>query len=246
MLMDKYFEGMKGVLDKIEKTQRENIIKASEMVVESLTHGGMWHINDTGHMLMFEGVGRTGGMMALRPIRINCTIENPTRYRDMAGKQTFTYDKIDGFSEFVLGQCNLMKGDVLIIGSVSGYNKLPIDMAIKAREMGVKTIAMTSVEYSRGLKSAHPSGLRLFEAVDIALDNCSKFGDTLVEVPQLNQEICPSSGIGSSYLMWALQSTVVEKLIEKGLNPSVYISRHMPNAGKINCNAKANYQKLGY
>jgi len=245
MLMDKYFEAMKNVLAEIENTQRENIIKASDIVVESLTNGGMWHINDTGHMLMFEGVGRTGGMMALRPIKINCTIENPTRYRERLG-QTFTYDKIDGFSDFVLGQCNLMCGDVLIIGSVSGYNKLPIDMALKAKQMGVKTIAITSVKYSEGLKSAHPSNLRLFEAVDVALDNCSKFGDTLVKVPEINQEICPSSGIGSSYLMWALQSTVIEKLIEKGLNPSVYISRHMPNSDEINGTAKANYQKLGY
>ncbi|MDD4157617.1 MAG: sugar isomerase domain-containing protein [Candidatus Cloacimonetes bacterium] len=246
MLMDKYFEAMKNVLAEIENTQRENIIKASNIVVESLTNGGMWHINDTGHMLMFEGVGRTGGMMALRPIIINCTIENPTRYRERLNGQTFTYDKIEGFSDFVLGQCNLRSGDVLIIGSVSGYNKLPIDMALKAREMGIKTIAITSVQYSEGLKSAHPSKLRLFEAVDVVLDNCSKFGDTLVNVPEINQEICPSSGIGSSYLMWALQSTIIEKLIEKGLNPSVYISRHMPNSDEINGTAKANYQKLGY
>lgn len=246
MLMEKYFKGMKNVLEEIENTQSENILKASDIVVNSLINGGMWHINDTGHMLMFEGVGRTGGMMALRPIKINCTIENPTRYRERQNGQTYTYDKIDGFSDFVLGQCNLQSGDVLIIGSVSGYNKLPVDMALKAREMGVKTIAITSVKYSERLKSAHPSKLRLFEAVDVVLDNCSNFGDTLVNVAEINQEVCPSSGIGSSYLMWALQATVIEKLIAKGLKPSVYISRHMPNSDEINGAGKANYQKLGY
>ena len=35
--------------------------------------------------------------------------------------------------------------------------------------------------------------------------------------------------IRDSYLMWAVQSTVVEKLLEKGLKPSVYISNHMPD-----------------
>ncbi|MEG1520500.1 MAG: SIS domain-containing protein, partial [Clostridia bacterium] len=126
------------------------------------------------------------------------------------------------------------------------YNNLPVELALAAREMGVKTIAITAVDYSKELKSAHPSGKRLFEAVDVCLDNCSNFGDTLVDVPEIGKKICPSSGIGASYLMWMLQSTVVEKLIEKGKKPSVYISNHMPNAGKLNDEAMANYEKFGY
>lgn len=246
MLMDRYFEGMKGVLDKIENTQRENIIKAAKTVVESITNGGMFHIYDTGHMLMYEGVGRTGGLMALRPVRIDCTVNNPTRFRDLGSKPKFYYDQIDGFADFVLGQMNLKEGDVFIIGSVSGFNPLPVSLALKCKEMGVTTIAITTVEYSRELKSAHPSGLRLFEAVDICLDNCSNFGDTLVDVPEMDARICPASGIGASYLMWALQSTIVELMLEKGLKPGVYISNHMPNAAKLNGEAKANYEKYGY
>ncbi|MEG2014229.1 MAG: sugar isomerase domain-containing protein [Clostridia bacterium] len=246
MLMDEYFVEMRKIQDKIEKTQRDNIIKAADVVTASLLANGMWHIYDTGHMLMFEGVGRTGGMMALRPIKITCEVNNPTRHRSLGSRQNVTYDKVEGFSTFVLGQANITKGDVLIIGSVSGYNYLPVDLALKAREMGVTTIAITTVDYSKQLKSAHPSGLRLFEAVDIVLDNCSNFGDTLIDVPEIGQRICPASGIGASYLMWALQSTVVEKLIEKGVKPSVYISNHMPSAGEINNNAKENYEKFGY
>ena len=66
MLMDKYFEEMKKVLVKIEDTQKEKIIKISEEIADRLEKGAAWHIMDTGHMLMFEGVGRTGGMMALQ------------------------------------------------------------------------------------------------------------------------------------------------------------------------------------
>lgn len=246
MLMDNYAVKMREVLDKIEKTQRENVIKAAEMATESLINDGMFHVYDTGHMLMFEGVGRTGGMMALRPVKIECTVNNPTRFRDRGGVQRLTYDKVEGFAQFVLGQMNLKCGDTFIIGSVSGYNNLPVALALTAREMGVKTIGITSVEYSKELKSQHKSGLRLFEAVDVCLDNCSNFGDTLVDVPQLGKKVCPSSGIGASFLMWMLQSTVIEKLIEKGKTPSVYISNHMPNAGKLNDDAWANYEKFGY
>ncbi len=246
MLMDVYFAEMKKVLDKIEKTQRENIIKAADFAVESLINNGMFHVYDTGHMLMFEGVGRTGGLMSLRPVKVECTVNNPTRFRDRNGAKKVTYDMVDGFADYVLGQMNLQKGDTFIIGSVSGYNNLPVELALRAREMGVKTIAITSVEYSSQLKSAHKSNLRLFGAVDVCLDNCSNFGDTLVEVPALGHKVCPSSGIGASYLMWALQSTVIEKIVEKGLQPSVYISNHMPNASKINSDSWANYEKNGY
>ncbi|MEG1520584.1 MAG: SIS domain-containing protein, partial [Clostridia bacterium] len=111
MLMDTYFLKMRETLDKIEKTQRENVIKAADMAVESLINDGMFHVYDTGHMLMFEGVGRTGGLMSLRPVKIECTVNNPTRFRDRGGVQKLTYDKVDGFAQFVLGQMNLKKGD---------------------------------------------------------------------------------------------------------------------------------------
>ena len=68
----------------------------------------------------------------------------------------------------------------------------------------------------------------------------------VVDVPALGQRICPASGISASYLMWAVQSTVVEKLLEKGLKPSVYISNHMPDAARINGEALENYEKYGF
>ena len=246
MYIDQYFEEMKKVLVKIEVTQKEKILEAAEIIATSLANNGIWHIIDTGHMLMHECIGRTGGMMALRPIRVNCEVANPTRFRSREGVQKITYDTVDGFPQFVLGQANIRQGDVLIIGSVSGYNKLPIELALAARQMGVKTIALTAIEYSEKLISKHPSGKRLFEAADIVLDNCSNFSDTLVEVPVINRRICPSSAIGAAYIVWALQAAVVESLVQKGLNPSVYISNHMPNAGILNDQAWKNYEKNGY
>ena len=86
----------------------------------------------------------------------------------------------------------------------------------------------------------------MFEACTYCIDNCTNYGDTLVDVPELGQRICPASGVSASYLMWALQSTVVEKLLAKGLKPSVYISNHMPDAARINGEALDHYNKFGY
>lgn len=246
MLMDKYFEAMKNVLTTVENTQREKIIKVSEEIANRLAKGAAWHIMDTGHMLMFEGVGRTGGMMALKPIKITCEIENPVRYRPSTSNGAVGYDSIPGFSDFVIGRSNIVSGDIIMIGSVSGYKYFPVDLALKCNEIDCLTVAITTVDYSSKLKSDHPSGKRLFEACNYYIDNCSNYGDTLVEVKELEQKICPASGISASYTMWAIQSTVVEKLLEKGLKPSVYISNHMPNAKNINDSGLENYANNGY
>ncbi len=244
--MDEYFHSMKKVLAEIETTQHSVLEETGAAVADRLAQGAAWHIMDTGHMLMHECVGRTGGMMALKPVKITCEINNPVRYRPSASRGVTGYDGIPGFADYVLGRANILAGDVIIISSVSGYNYFPVDLALKANEMGCLTIAITSVDYSKRLTGKHPTGKRLFEACTFCLDNCAGYGDTLVNVPQLGQSICPSSGIGGGYLMWALQTAVVEKLLEKGLKPSCYISNHMPDAARINGEALENYEKSGY
>lgn len=246
MLVEQYFENMKKVLDKIEKTQRETISKCAEAIADSLCNGGIWHLLDTGHMLMYEGVGRSGGMMAVRPIRTTVEVSNPTRKRTIPDKKNVYLDEIEGFPKFVLSKANVIKGDILMIGSVSGINILPVEMAISAKEIGVTTIALTSVEYSSYLKSKHPSGKRLFEVCDFVLDNCSRVGDTLVDVKELDKGICPASGIAASYIMWALQADVVEKMLAIGKKPSIYVSNHIENAGQINNDSWNYYEKYGY
>ena len=246
MLMDLYFKEMKKVLEKIEITQREPLKKAAGVIAGALVNGNLWHILDTGHMLMHEGVGRTGGMMALRPIRITCEVDNPTRARNVPGKAKVYYTQVDGFAEFVLKRANVEAGDVLMIGSVSGYEAFPVQAAQIAKGMGVHTIAITAVAYSSQLASKHSSGKRLFEMCDIALDNCAPMGDALVNVDDLGMRVGPASGIGAAYVLWALECCVIEELISRGKNPSVYISNHMPGAGKHNADALDAYDKLGY
>lgn len=246
MLAERYFEKMKRVLADIENTQRDRISECAGAIADTLCSGGIWHLLDTGHMLMYEGVGRSGGLMAVRPIRITVDVSNPTRHRAAPGRKNVYMDEIEGLPGFVLGKANVVPGDILMIGSVSGINVLPVEIALKAREMGVGTIALTSVAYSGHLKSNHPTGKRLFEACDHVLDNCGGIGDALVEAEGLGRSICPSSGIAASYIMWALQADVVEIMLSRGRKPGVYISNHIENAGRINNETWEQYEKQGY
>ncbi|MCM0646916.1 sugar isomerase domain-containing protein [Clostridium swellfunianum] len=237
---------MREILDKIERTQGEAIDKAAEIIINSITNNGMLHLMDTGHMLMYEAVGRTGGLMSMRPVRLSVQVENPTRKRVNLNRPTAYLDGIEGFPEFILNKSNMEPGDVLIIGSVSGKNILPVELALRAKERGINTIGITSVEYSSKLNGEHQSGKRLYEVCDIVLDNCGNIGDTLVHVNEINKDICPSSGIAAAYLIWALQAEIVEKLIKLGKDPSIYISNHMPDALRLNKVAWEQYERNGY
>lgn len=247
MLQDQYFQEMKAVLERVESTQREHIARCAEVIASSLVDDGAWHILDTGHMLMFEAIGRSGGLMAVQPIKITVEVENPVRRRKRGeGKPKVYYDSIPGMAEFVLARSQVLPGDVLLIGSVSGINQLPVGIALEARRQGITTIALTSVEYSKALEPANPYGSRLCEVCDYVLDNCAPPGDALVAVEGIEADICPASGISASYINWALQAQVVEALLKRGKQPSVYLSNHLPGAGDYNRRALLQYEQQGF
>jgi len=247
VLQERYFTRMKEVLARVETSQRDEIANCARVIADSLIAGGVWHVLDTGHMLMYEAVGRSGGLMAVRPVRVSVEVANPARRRQaVAAKKKVFMDEIEGLPRYILDKSDMLPGDVLLIGSVSGINVLPVGLALEAKARGITTIALTAVEYSRFLPPAHPSGRRLCDVCDYVLDNCAPVGDTLVDVPELGQGICPASGIAASYVMWALQAQVVEDLLKRGKAPHVYVSNHMPGADQQNKEAWAAYEEQGF
>jgi len=246
-LQDEYYLRMKEILGKIEVTQKEALDESAQAIAEVISRGGVFHIMDTGHMLMYEGVGRSGGMMAARPLHVTVDVDNPVRPRATATERKKVFmDGIEGLPEYIIARGDVEAGDILLIGSVSGVKTLPVGLALAAKEAGVITIGLTSLAYSSSLKSQHTSGKRLFEVVDHVLDNCCPPGDALVMVPELEQEICPSTGIAAAYLMWSLQARVVEIMLAKGLKPAMYMSHRLPNAAEHNKTAWEQYEKSGY
>jgi len=70
---------------------------------------------------------------------------------------------------------------VLMVVSNSGVNHAPVEAAMIAKERGIKSIALTSIKYS---KKAPLSKLnkKLYELVDIFIDNKIPPGDTIIKI----------------------------------------------------------------
>ncbi len=247
MLAARYGRALRQVLDHIDRTQMPAIHQAARWIADALAGGGALHLFDTGHMLNHEAVGRAGGLMAINPLRVVVEVNHRMhpRTRSLPERRTFM-DEITGLADFVIARSQMYPGDVLLLGSVSGKNPLPVDLALKARAAGIKVVAITSVSYSRTVQPQHSSGKRLYEVADIALDIGGCPGDAALEVEGLPVRFGPTSGIAAAYVNWLLQATVVELLLEQGLVPAVYLSNHMPGAEEHNNMAKRQVGERGY
>ena len=244
MLAERFFDVLSETLGELRRTQLGAIDQAAAMIVESVVDGGALHLFDTGHMLEREAVHRAGGLAMVTPFTFSLHLNNPTRTRP--GGMGPSPDDVAGFVRYALAASDVRARDVLIVGSVSGRAVVPIELALQARSLGVKVVALTSVGYSKAAVCLHPSGQRLYEVADLVVDYGGVVGDAALEVPGLEVRVCPTSGIVAAAVMWALTAQIVERLLARGLKPHVFKSVNLPDGPEFNAQARREFERLGY
>jgi uncharacterized phosphosugar-binding protein len=116
----------------------------------------------------------------------------------------------------------------MIVISNSGVNALGMDVALGAKEQGLKTVAITSLAHSRDNKSRHSMGKRLYEVCDEVIDTCVPPGDALVTIPGFAQKVASASTIAACIIMQSLVAEVAQNLSERSVSLPVFPSH---NAG---------------
>ena len=103
------------------------------------------------------------------------------------------------------------------------------------------------MSYSEGVASRHPSGSRLFELVDLVIDNGAPLGDAAVEVPGFAQKVGPISSLTGIAIVNALACEVVAWLVAKGVEPPVFMSANMDGGDEANARLlEANQHRIHY
>jgi uncharacterized phosphosugar-binding protein len=246
MLANDYINVIREVLDRIERTQMDKIDQAAGIIAASAIEGGAWHLHDTGHLVSRELVHRAGGLLLVNALDFSFSVSDPVRQSERRKpKPAARGDRVAGLGEHVVRSSSMVPGDVLTIGSVSGRNAASIDVAIAAREYGVKVIAVTSIAYSSSVTSTHPSGKRLFEAADLAIDNCGVPGDAALQAAGLDAPFGPTSGIGAAMVCWCICAQVVEKLLARGHKPHLFKSVNLDGGAEFNKQAEEEFRKTG-
>ena len=243
MLIDKYYEHVDALFERVRNTQRENIIAAGKMMAETMLEGAEVHIFDSGHIINSEMINRSGGLVAPRYLRYYLVTENPDRDRPaLVGKSRCQ----EGMAELVFNAGNICDGDLVIIGSVSGRSEQLVDLAVTVKKHNCKLIAVTSMEYTTQVTSAHSSGKKLYELADLVIDNCAPFGDGMMHVEGIPMPFAPASGLSAVYEMWSVYCVCAEELLKRGITPSVFKSANMPGGDEYNLEMEHRWQKYGY
>ena len=230
MLIDKYWEHIDDLYSRVRGTQKENIIAAGKLIAEAVAGGACVHIHDTGHIIDSELIYRGGGLILYKKLKYSLVVENPVRKRDRSQLDT----SMEGLAAYALKASGACPGDVLIIGTVSGRTFSAVDLAFEAKKMGLKLILITSMTYATTVDAVHTSGKKLYEIVDVVLDNCAPAAEAMMEVEGLESRMCAASGLSAAFIMWSITTVVVEELLARGIMPGVLRSANFPGGNDYN------------
>lgn len=220
---------VQAILEQVSQNELDALDRAAAAMVEAIKADGMIYLFGTGHshMLSEEGHYRAGGLAPVCPILATSLMLHESATLSSA------YERLAGLAPLVLSRYAPTDRDVIVIFSNSGVNAVPVEMALAAREQGMTVIGVTSLQYSRQAPLS-PLGKRLFEVVDIVIDNHIQPGDAIVEIGETGLSTGPASTMVGAFILNSLLTEVVWRLDADGVMPPVYISSNMPGAREHN------------
>ena len=225
-----YLKNIIDLLEKLESTQEEVIEQVSAVCADCIYNGGLLYFFGTGHshLVCEEPFYRAGGLACVYPI-----LETDLMLHEGASKSS-GYERLEGLGNIVIANTGLGKGDILFIASNSGRNCAVIDAALEAKKRGAITVAITSMNHTTQVSSRHSSGLNLYQVCDYVLDNGGVAGDASVQLPGLSQNIAPTSSVIDLTLVNLIMVNIVERMLEKGMNPPLFMSSNSDGGDKAN------------
>ena len=225
-----YIENIQNPISRALETQLDNIGQAAEIVARTIMDGGLVYMFGTGHshILAEELFYRAGGMPQIYPI-----LEESLMLHNGAIKST-RLERVEGYAETILSLLDCTEKDCIIIASNSGRNAVNLEMAFGARARGMKVIALTSLNHSRALESRHKSGMKLYQAADVVLDNLGCVGDASIRIDEVNGNMAATSTSIGAMLLHAVEVAAVEIMLENGVVPDIFLSSNVDEGDELN------------
>lgn len=241
-----YLQSIRKLLDHLETTQSGAIREAGALVAKALLGDGVVYCYEIGHSNQNDFLDRAGGLAAVRPFTFSFTVTDPVPEcrKNRPGAREVPRDL--EMVRLAVMTSNLRAGDVLLLGSVSGKNRVPVELAKTCREIGVKVIAFTAMAYTTKVESLHPTGKRLFEVADVVIDVGAPYGDAAVKIEGLEINALPVSGAGAIIAGWAVWETAIEIMIAAGKPPTVFQSVNRAGGMEFYKKMKEQYEARGY
>jgi uncharacterized phosphosugar-binding protein len=171
---------------------------------------------------------RIGGFVGFHPM-----VELPmTFFTGITGQmgihQFLFLERAEGYGNAIMKSYHFSDRDCIWIFSHTGINNVNIDVALKAKELGLKVIVYGSAAEAKGKTTRHPSGKTLFELADIVVDSCVPVVDASVRLKNHQDKVGPVSTLAFVTLVWMTITTVAEILADRGVKLYIHPSHNVP------------------
>ncbi len=230
MLAKQWLENARKVMGKIEDSQMENIEHAASIMADSIEKGKWVHTFGCGHATLpiEEMYPRIGGFVGFHPI-----IELPlTFFTNIVGQmgvdQFIFLERVEGYGREIMKSYSFDKEDTMWLFSHTGLNAVNIDIALEAKERGLKVIVYGSAAEAEGKTTKHSCGKTLFELADVVVDTCAPSEDATVTLKDHVDKIGPVSTIAFVTAVWMTVTTVAEILAERDVKLYIHPSHNIP------------------
>ena len=219
--MSEYLNKITDILCRIENEESEKIEKASRFVAETIKRDGLIFVFGCGHSHLpgLDAFYRAGGLANVSPM-----LDTDLMLHNGAAKSS-RMEKMSGIAHEVFRRYVPTKKDMIFIFSASGKNQVPVEMGDAAREVGVKSVGISSSSYF-----AH--GGRLHEHVDIAIDCKIPYGDACIDVGDAKM-----GGLSTAAVCFILNSCLIngaKYALEDGVVPPIYLSGNVDGGREHN------------
>ncbi|WP_120634596.1 sugar isomerase domain-containing protein [Ruegeria sp. EL01] len=209
----------------------ENLIYSQEDIIRSVAgelanivrQDKLIYAFGTGHshMIPMEMFGRAGGLANV------VAVLDPSILNGFGAMRSGSMERLSGLADIIWEQYDISRAALLFLVSNSGRNSVVVEMALRAKIEGIRTVAITSLEHSKHTVATHSSGKKLFEISDFVIDNGAPYGDCLI------QDGGRSTGGFSSFSGIAIVQTVISETVRlcnnEELTPPLFQSQNTEN-----------------
>ena len=230
MLALQWLANARAVIDDIERTQLDAIRSAAELMADSIAAERWVHTFGCGHATIpvEEMYPRIGGFVGFHPM-VELPLTFFTRITGEMGIHQFLFlERADGYGRAIMKSYDFDPRDTMWIFSHTGINNVNVDVALRARELGMRVVATGSAEQAAGSAPRHPSGKRLFDLADVVIDTRVPAGDSSVPLRGHQDRVGPVSTMAFVAVVWMTITTVAELLAERGVTLFIHPSHNVP------------------
>ncbi|MFE2743795.1 SIS domain-containing protein [Streptomyces scopuliridis] len=238
-LAGQFFDAAIGLLQRVRDEESASVAAAGTAIADTVAAGGRLFAFGAGHSSLAaqDVVYRAGGFAVMNLL----TVPGVVGVDVMPATLGSALERVDGLAGAVLDSSPARTGDLLVIISLSGRNALPVEMAMKARALGLTVIGVTSVAYATETTSRNLTGTYLKDHCDIVLDSKIAVGDAELTADGIEAPFAPASTVVTSALMQAMMAAAAGELVERGIEPPLLRSGNVDGGTEWNDRVMTEY-----